>query len=92
MCFMHRSAANKSPLQSSVELFRASTKDAIRIPYMHPLYWKWMWSMMRRPGESRMEMAAACAARFDVPCAESINLVSPSSQQPYNISPFTPGT
>lgn len=28
------------------------------------MYWKWMWSMMRRPGERRMEIAAAWAARL----------------------------
>jgi hypothetical protein len=29
------------------------------------LYWKWMWSMMRRPGESKIESAAACDCFFD---------------------------
>jgi hypothetical protein len=35
--------------------------DKIKIPYRNPLYWKWMWSMMSRPGESRIERLAMCA-------------------------------
>jgi hypothetical protein len=48
-----------------VDFFLAKTRDKINIPYKNPLYWKWIWSMMRRPGESRMESAAACAGRFN---------------------------
>jgi hypothetical protein len=28
---------------------------------MNPLYWKWMWSIMKRPGDSKMERLATCA-------------------------------
>lgn len=34
---------------------------------MHPLYWKWIWSMRSSPGESRMDMAAAWAALLAAP-------------------------
>lgn len=33
-----------------------------------------MWSMMRRPGERRTEIAAAWAARLVTPCDDSMNL------------------
>lgn len=29
---------------------------------MNPLYWKWIWSIMKRPGERRIEREATCAA------------------------------
>jgi len=29
----------------------------IRTPRRKPLYWKWMWSTMRRPGWNRTEAA-----------------------------------
>lgn len=52
------------------------------------MYWKWMWSMMRRPGERRMEIAAAWAARLLV-VVESMNLrvsVSVPSRQAITVS------
>lgn len=74
MCFMHSNTAKRSPLASTVDFFRARTSDAMRMPYMQPLYWKWMWSIINRPGESIIEIAAACAARFVPPLDESTNL------------------
>jgi hypothetical protein len=28
------------------------------MPYINPLYWKWMWSIIKRPGERRIERLA----------------------------------
>jgi hypothetical protein len=59
MCFMHSSAAKTRPLHSRPDFVRARTRERMSRPYMHPLYWKWMWSMIIRPGERRMDRAAA---------------------------------
>lgn len=40
---------------------RARTIDRIRRPYINPLYWKWMWSIMRSPGDRRIERLAIWA-------------------------------
>ena len=32
-----------------VDSFLAKTNERIRMPYMKPLYWKWMWSTISRP-------------------------------------------
>jgi hypothetical protein len=64
MCLKHRSAAKSRPLARVVDGFLANTSDRIRIPYRKPLYWKWMWSMIKRPGERRTERAAAWEGRF----------------------------
>lgn len=59
MCLKQRRAAKSSPLASIVDCFLANTSDRMRIPYKKPLYWKWIWSIIRRPGERRTERAAA---------------------------------
>ena len=43
---------------------RRRTIESRRIPYKRPLYWKWMWSIIRRPGERRIERAMAWADRL----------------------------
>lgn len=35
------------------------------MPYMKPLYWKWMWSIISKAGERRIDSAAACAERLE---------------------------
>jgi hypothetical protein len=47
-----------------VDFFLARTRDRINNPYINPLYWKWIWSMIKRPGDSRTESAAACEGRL----------------------------
>lgn len=74
MCFMHNKAAKARPLRSRVDFDRAQTRERIKRPYMQPLYWKWMWSMIRRPGESKMERAAAWLARLVDRCEDAMNL------------------
>jgi hypothetical protein len=64
MCLKHRRAANRKPLSSTVDLFLAKTSERTKIPYMKPLYWKCIWSMIRRPGERRIERAAAWEGRL----------------------------
>lgn len=59
-----RSVAKSSPLANVVDFFLANTKDNIKMPYRKPLYWKWIWSMIRRPGERRIERAAAWDGRL----------------------------
>ena len=34
---------------------RAIRIDQRSIPYMNPLYWKWIWSTMRKPGCKNMD-------------------------------------
>lgn len=65
MCFKHKSVANRTPLASIPLGLRARTMDSTRAPYKKPLYWKWTWSIISRPGDSRMERATACACLFD---------------------------
>lgn len=60
MCLKHNRIANKVPLGRSPESVRASTIEKMRMPYIIELYWKWMWSMMRKPGDKRMDNAIAC--------------------------------
>ena len=48
--------------------------DRIKIPYMNPLYWKWMWSIMKRPGERRMERLAIWAADLFAKGVDLMNL------------------
>lgn len=67
MCFRHSNAAKSVPLSRRPEFLRPATIDRMRIPYKKPLYWKWMWSMIKSPGERRIEMAAACACFFEAP-------------------------
>ena len=64
MCLNIKRVAKTRPLRSRVDFLRARTRDRMRRPYMKPLYWKWMWSMMSRPGDRRIERAAARAARL----------------------------
>ncbi len=74
MCFRQSSAANRIPLASILDFERARTTESIKMPYRKPLYWKWMWSMISRPGESRMEVAAAWDWIFDVVGEDLTNL------------------
>lgn len=64
MCLKQRSAAKRNPLASMVDFFLARTRDRINNPYINPLYWKWIWSMIKRPGDRRTESAAACEGRL----------------------------
>jgi hypothetical protein len=64
MCFKQRSAANRSPPARRVDFFLANTRDKINKPYKKPLYWKWIWSMIKSPGERRIERAAAWEGRL----------------------------
>jgi len=66
MCLKHRRMANKMPLKRSPESVRASAIEKMRMPYIIELYWKWIWSMMRKPGDSRIDSATACDC-FRVP-------------------------
>jgi hypothetical protein len=47
----------------------------MRIPYKKPLYWKWMWSMMNKPGERKMARAAAWAVCFAVDVCMNLKLI-----------------
>jgi hypothetical protein len=64
MCLKQRSAAKRNPLARMVDFFLARTRDRINNPYIKPLYWKWIWSMIKRPGDSRTESAAAWEGRL----------------------------
>lgn len=62
MCLKHSKAAKRIPERRGDDL--ATSRERRRIPYMKPLYWKWMWSIIRRPGERRMDRAIAWAERL----------------------------
>ena len=79
MCFKHNSVANRTPLASIPLGLRARTMDSTKAPYRKPLYWKWIWSIISRPGDSRMERATACACLFDE-AAEVLTKLSLSAQ------------
>lgn len=65
MCFRHSKAANNTADSNIVDCFRAKTRDKIRTPYRKPLYWKWIWSMIRSAGDNSIDMAMAWAPRFN---------------------------
>lgn len=66
MCFRHSNAAKSIPLGKSPGDVRARTMERMRTPYRNPLYWKWTWSIISRPGDRSIEIAAVCACFFVV--------------------------
>lgn len=80
MCLKHRSAAKSTPLARVVDSFRANTSDRTKSPYINPLYWKCIWSIIKRPGERSMERAAAWDGRLSAGGADFTKLQQTSVQ------------
>lgn len=45
-----RSVTKQDDMDDREGTLRAISTDHRRMPYMKPLYWKWMWSTMMKPG------------------------------------------
>lgn len=63
-CDADRSSARlfaRNDARSFEHTLRAASMLHSRMPRRKPLYWKWMWSTIRRPGWVTIEAARICA-------------------------------
>lgn len=74
MCLKQSSTANRMPLTRSPESALAAEIENIKIPYIMELYWKWIWSTIRKPGDSKTDKAITCDCFRPPAGAEEVKL------------------